>query len=326
MRSKRLILIGTGNIGSRHLQALRAVKIPLEIFIVDPSEKSLELARGRYESMPKGRLTHEISYLKEVPHNNNPIDLAVVATCSNIRADVVRKLLKKSKVRYLILEKLLFDRKADYDSIGELLKKSGTKTWVNCPMRMMPSYCYVQSDFLGRKLSYSATWSGYGLITSAIHYLDHMVFLSGSDDFVVDTNGIDKVPVKSKRKGFLDLTGVLRVLFKNGSTGVLACYKKENVPILVQFCCDQTRCIVRETESKSWVSKGDDNWKWKEVEAPIPFQSQLTTELTESLLSEGTCQLTSYEQSVKIHLQLLEPVQRFLNKNSKKKYNYYPFT
>ncbi|OGN02451.1 MAG: hypothetical protein A2655_01850 [Candidatus Yanofskybacteria bacterium RIFCSPHIGHO2_01_FULL_43_42] len=324
--TKKVIIIGAGNIGSRHLQALRAVKISLEIIVVDPAQNSLNLSKERYQTMPRGKHEHKISFFTEIPDNLKSVDLGIIATCSDTRAEITRKLLAKTKVRHLVLEKLLFNKKKDYKSIGLLLKKNKVKTWVNCPMRMMPLYKNIQPELKKTKIAYYATWAGFGLITSAIHYLDHMVFMTGSDDFTVNTDGIDSKPIPSKRKGFLELSGTLQILFKNGSVGNLACFINANLPILIQFHCEKLRCIARETEAKAWISRAGEDWKWKEIDAQIPFQSQLTTGLAEDILSRGECGLVGYEQSAKTHLQLLEPVFNFLNKNSSKKYDYYPFT
>ena len=325
-KSFKVLLVGAGNVGSRHLQALKAVKIPLKIFVVEPSAKSIRLAKERYDSAPAGKFFHEVAYRKEIPDGNDLVDLAIIATCSDIRAEVIRKLFKKSKVRFLILEKLLFDKREDYDSIGKLIKQSVTRTWVNCPMRMMPSFNHLQKEFLGKRIFYNTTLSNDGLITNAIHYLDHMVFLTGSDDFTINTDGLDKQTVSSKRNRFIEFTGALRVLFKNGSIGDLVCFRGGNVPILVQFYCDKVMCLIKETESKAWISKAVSGWKWNEIRAPLLFQSQLTTRLVDDILVEGVCQLPAYEQSKKIHLQLLEPLLKFLNEHSRKKYNSYPFT
>ena len=46
----------------------------------------------------------------------------------------------------------------------------------------------------------------------------------------------------------------------------------------------------------------------------------------EEILEKGNCNLPTFLQSQKIHLKLLESLLQFLNKNSKKKYDYYPFT
>ena len=60
--SKKVVIIGAGNIGSRHLQALKAVKIPLEIFVIDPSQASLDLSKERYKSMPEGKFSEEVNF------------------------------------------------------------------------------------------------------------------------------------------------------------------------------------------------------------------------------------------------------------------------
>ncbi|MBI2063455.1 MAG: Gfo/Idh/MocA family oxidoreductase, partial [Candidatus Yanofskybacteria bacterium] len=253
-KSFKILLVGAGNIGSRHLQALKAVKIPLKILVVDPSSKSLKLAEDRYDSAPTGKFSHEVAYHEEISKEDT-VDLAIITTCSDIRAEITRKLFKKTRVRFLVLEKLLFSKKNDYDSIGKLIKRTGTKTWVNCPMRMMPAFNSLQKEFSGRRILYNATLSGDGLITNAIHYLDHMVFLTGSDDFTINTDGLDRKTVPSKRSGFLEYTGTLRVLFKNGSVGNMICFRKGGVPILIQFYCDQAMSVVKEKESKAWVSR-----------------------------------------------------------------------
>lgn len=326
MDSKKIIIVGAGNVGSRHLQALKAVNIPLEITVVDPLRASLNLSKERYGSMPSGKISQEIKYFSEIPKNIGQIDLGIIATCADVRADMIRKLLYTAEVRYLVLEKLLFTKKSDYHSIGKLLKDKKIKTWVNCPRRMMPFYNNLRSEFFGKTIFYNAAWSGSDLATNAVHFLDHMVFLIGSDNFIIDTDGLDKNINYKKRKGFLDFAGILRVLFKNGSVGNFVCLNDGNVPSFVELQSNQARYLVRETESKAWVSVARNNWQWNEVVALIPFQSRLTTKLAEEILTKGVCQLPMYEQSAKIHLQLLGPLRKFLNKNSKKKYREYPFT
>ncbi len=321
-----VFIIGAGNIGSRHLQALKAVKIPLEIIVVDPAQGSLDLSKERYKAMPKGKYEHRISFFTEIPNNLEPVDLGIIATCSDVRAEMVRNLLKKTKVKHLVLEKLLFTKKSDYRSIGLLLKKNKVKTWVNCPMRMMPFYHDIQTEFSNQIIFYNAIWSGSNMATSAIHYLDHMVFMTDCDDFIINTDGLEKKPVSSKRMDFLDFAGTLQVLFKNGSVGDFVCLSNGNIPSMVQFHCNQIRCLVKETESIAWISRAQNNWSWEEIKAPILFQSELTTKLAEDILTKGKCQLTGYDQSAKTHLQLLEPVLKFLNEHSKKKYKEYPFT
>ena len=45
-----ICIIGAGQLGSRHLQALKMVLQPLLITVVDPSSESLKMAEERYQA------------------------------------------------------------------------------------------------------------------------------------------------------------------------------------------------------------------------------------------------------------------------------------
>lgn len=321
-----IYIIGAGQIGSRHLQALKTVNFLLSIKAIDPNPISLKTAKERYESMPKGKFQHKIEYITEIPKNKKLVNLAIIATNSDIRAGVIKKLLTSSKVKNLVLEKILFNKKSDYEAIRKLLRKTKTKAWVNCSMRMMPAYQNIQQYFQNKRISYIVTGSKFGLITNAIHYLDHVAYLSGTTEFQINTASLDSRPIPSKRKGFLELNGTLTANFKNGSNLSLTCYPEGDAPIIVEIHSDNTQYIGRESEGKAWLARADNNWQWEELETPISFQSQLTTTMAKKILTTGKCDLVIYDESIKIHLNMLEPLLYFLNKNSNKKHNYYPFT
>ena len=204
-KAKPIIIIGAGQIGSRHLQALRAVKFPLEIYVVDKSKESLRIAKERYDSMPEGKIHHPIEYLQSLP-SNKYYEIAIIATSSGPRAVLTRELLSKARVKYLILEKLLFAKKNDYESIGRLLKSKKVKTWVNCPMRMMPFYKNLKKEFGNQNITYVLHGNQSGMATDMIHHLDYVAYLTGSKDFLLDTHLLDKKTKKSKRKGYLEIT------------------------------------------------------------------------------------------------------------------------
>lgn len=323
---KKVFIIGAGQIGSRHLQALKAVKMPLEILVIDPTAVSLEMAKSRYESATAGKFAHSINFVTRFPEVAGAVDLAIIATSSDNRADAVRRLFKSAKVKNLVLEKLLFQKPVDYEDMAKLLKKAEIKVWVNCCMRMMVPYRAIKNSFTGKQIYYTISGSLFGLITNAIHYIDHMVYLTGSTDFKVVTDFLDSRIIPSKRKGFLELTGTLLVQFKNGSEGAFTCYRSGDAPVVVQIYSKDARYLGKESEGKAWFAESKRSWKWREIDAPIPFQSQMTTELVESILEIGKCLLPAYEESAKIHLKLLEPLRLFLNKHSGKKYDHYPFT
>jgi predicted dehydrogenase len=237
----------------------------------------------------------------------------------------VRSLLAATRVRMLVLEKLLFDRREDYASIGELLRASGTRAWVNCTMRMVPAYERIRED-LGRGfVHYRVTGGNYGLVTNAIHYLDHMVHLTGSESFTVDTSALDREPVTSKRAGFLEVTGTLVARFADGSRCEVTSLSRGSAPVVVEISSERARCIVRESEGRAWQSSEARRWTWEDVEAPIPFQSVLTTWLVNDLLARGDCALVPFATSVGTHLQLLDPLLAFVRERAPRTATY-PFT
>lgn len=324
---RNICIIGAGNIGSRHLQALKNIKIPLVVSVVDPSTDSLNLARERYESFPNPvNSNHKLDFYQKIEVLPNRIDLAIIATNSDVRRRVCEKLLKHSSVKFMILEKLLFQKKQDYIFVQKLLKSKKCKAFVNCSMRTMPFYFKLKGQIKNLPINYFVTGSQFGLITNAIHYIDHMVFLTGCSDFTVDTNSLDSTPIETKRKGFLELNGTLTVTFKDGSFGSFSCFSKGDAPIVVEITSPDFRCISKEGEKTAYVATTRKKWVWEEVDADIPYQSQMTDKIVQDLLNKGRCQLVSFDESAKIHLTLLESLLKFLNKHSRKLLSVYPFT
>lgn len=327
MNKKNIIIMGAGQIGSRHLQALKKVKIPLNILVIDSSTESLKLAKARFREVNSINNVHSVGYYEVLPENCPKIDLAIVATSSDHRREVIEKLLKSIEVKYFVLEKLLFNKKEDYKKIKRELVKFNCKAWVNCSMRTMPFYSNLKSSIGTNFIQYQVVGSNLGLATAAIHYIDQIAYLTDCYDFKVDVGGLENI-IESKRKGFLEVTGSLMVRFGNGSYGCFTSYFRGNAPVVITISSEKFNCIIKESNNKAWVSDEGTNWEWSEVRAEILPQSVMTTELVERILSEGACILPTYEQSMSLHIPLLDGLLKFVNKHKSPidKLDYYPFT
>lgn len=321
---KNVCIIGAGNIGSRHLQALKKVSSLLNIIVIDQSSESLKTAGERYNQV-ESKLKHQIVFASDMESLPKKIDLAIIATGSKVRRKVLENLLSNTAVKYLILEKILFSKFTDYEEMGKLLNKKVDKTWVNFSMRTQSFYFNLKEKIKGNVQMF-VSGSDYGLVTNSIHFIDYIAYLTDCDEFVVDMTGVKPKPIKSKREGYLELSGTLNFNFKNGSFGSFTYYPEGSSPYLIQIMSQDLRCISKESEGKAYVSREKDNWKWEEVETKIPYQSEMTNKVVEQILKTGDCPLADYKNAAKLHLQLLESLQKFLNKNSKIKYKSYPFT
>lgn len=320
----KIKIIGAGQLGSRHLQAMKGVEQLLDIQVIDPSENSLRVAKERYEAVSGGQ-EHRVSFCTEIGRAEGGTDIAIIATNSDVRRKAIESLLDASETRLLVLEKLLFRQREDYAAMESRLNKAGVKVWVNCPMRVMPIYEKIRADFKDSPLSYRVTGSQFGLVTNAIHYIDHVAHLSGCEEFEIDVIGLDRVPIPSKRAGFLEVNGTLIARFADGSRCEVTCYPSGSAPVIVEIFNQMHRYFVRESEGKFWHAGEEGNWAWEEQAAPIPYQSQLTTAVIESLLATGDCGLTPYAISSRIHQQLLDPLAQFVREQFPETAGY-PFT
>ena len=66
MEIRKILLIGCGEIGSRHLQALAKIEFPVKIWIVDPNLNSLKVGKKRFNEMLKSGAIQEVKNFKKL--------------------------------------------------------------------------------------------------------------------------------------------------------------------------------------------------------------------------------------------------------------------
>ncbi len=307
----KVCLIGAGKLGARHLQAMKGFKEPHDIFVVEPMEASREEAKKIYEDT-QGQDNRVLfaSGIEDVANQTTMLDVAVVATSSAPRRAVIEELLARLDVKYMILEKVLFQKIKDIDEVGILLKNNGVKAWVNCPRRYFGIYDEIKRDLQeAEEFQVSVSGSKWGLGCNGIHFLDLIAFLADIPNGHVDISGLDSDIIESKRKGFYEITGRLSGNFGRCTDFSITSYKSGDIPNSVIITSDVSKYIVME-----WASKVIEITKEKgtcEKSITIPFQSQLTNAQIEDILYSGECKITSYDESAMIHKALMEPLSSF---------------
>ena len=118
------------------MQGALKSKKKLLITVFDPSLQSLKVSSIRANETTFGNLETTVNYTSDFPKDNN-FDLCIISTSSDVRASVTTNLLNRCKVRFIIFEKILFQKEIDFEIISELLKKNRVKAWVNCPRRTL---------------------------------------------------------------------------------------------------------------------------------------------------------------------------------------------
>ena len=323
----KIALIGVGQIGSRHLQALAQTKIPIFVEVVSRSLQSLVKAKERFDKIQNTGFFKSVKYFQTIKSLSNSIDIAIITTNADVRKKVVEELIQYKKTRFLILEKVVFQSIQDFEDIIELLKINQVKAWVNCPRRMYKFYQEVQKHIgNGEQIIYNIRGGNWGMGCNSIHFIDLISFISGETDFSITSSDLDTEILTSKREGFLEFTGAIHGISSNGSKFSLISYKEPNAPCVIKISGDTSRYIIFESDGKAIQAHKSKSWEDEEVQFQVPFQSQLTHLAVSKILGTGQCDLTPLELSLRFHKPLLEAFTQHLEHVMKRRYERCPIT
>lgn len=308
----RLAIIGAGQLGSRHLQGLSQLALDCEIDVIDPSPTSLEVARQRIEEMPTNKAVRCVRYHAAIDSLPNDLDFAVIATSSDVRLGVLESLLRQARVRFLLLEKVLFQRFGDYAKAQDLLRRNGVKAWVNCPRRAYSIYLQIREFFKDEKLLSAQVIGGdWGLGCNGIHFIDLFAMLTGERLDSLNTDGLDRQLLSSKRKGFIEFTGTLRGSYKSGTIIEITSLLGSSARLLIMLRSEQRTCILDEAAGCALFLDRSKGTSWERKEFRAPFLSELITEIANQILETETCPLTEFEKSVEYHLLFIKSMGDF---------------
>ncbi len=311
MNKLKLLIIGAGRIGSRHLQSLAKIRISSDIFIIDPLPNRLKDAKERYNEVSSGTQNshcHTLHFSTDYNHLPPEIDVAIIATTSNHRLEAIRSLLAKTHPKSIILEKIVFQNPHDFIVAQKMFEKTKCSVWVNCPRRYWNGYQRIKDEFTTSpekpRMMY-ISGSKWGLCCNSIHFLDLFSFITGNSNFILYSDQLDKKIIPAERAGYIEMSGILyghdscsrQVIFKE--------YNQGNMPLHVYFENADIRCYVDEHQGIIRISKSATNWVWEKTELQLLFQSELTHLYVNQIMETGACTLPTFEESGKIHASLL---------------------
>ncbi|HLO78458.1 MAG TPA: Gfo/Idh/MocA family oxidoreductase [Magnetospirillum sp.] len=302
-----VLIVGGGGIGSRHLQAIAASNKPLSITVVDPAEASREVARQRFHEITAGA-EHKLSLTATLDDAPREIDVCIVATPAHVRRAVVEQLIAHAKVRYLILEKILFQTRGDYAAVARLLAEAGTKAWVNTPRRLWPQYGVMRDQIAGNGPVALHVVSGRrtALGTNSIHFLDTLDFLAGGDrQWTLRGDRLGRLEGGSRHTHAVEFQGCLYGFSDKGDVFSFTLHD-DNTTHVLDISAKGYRWLVREAQSTALVASEAEGWAWREAEFPLVFQSRITGDVVADLLGKGDCALPTLAQSSSLHLAVLD--------------------
>jgi len=312
---KKIAIIGAGQLGSRHLQGLKTSNNELAIYVMDMSNDSLRLAEERYNQVSDNGYCKEVYFVTSIDSLPQDLDVAIIATGSIPRAMLTKALLDHSNVKYLVLEKILFPRLAEYEEIQEVIKNKNVKAWVNCPRRLFAYYQKLH-NMIDTPFEMTVDGSNWGLCCNSIHLLDIFLYLANESEYSV-THDVTSLE-ESKRKGYIEMMGSFYFTTPKGCKLNLHCSKDEK--IYGGWIKSDKYDIVIDKKNMKLIVNG--------AEEPILSypNSQLTGKVVDQLLLNGNCGLTRFEDSCKYHKPIIEAILKEYNKLTGNKGDLCPIT
>jgi hypothetical protein len=213
------------------------------------------------------------------------------------------------------LEKVLFQRRSDLRAVADVIDARSIPTWVNCTRRAWPGYRELRSRIHGQGPIHMTVNGGeWGLACNGIHYVDIFCGLSRESISSIDASALELPAIASKRPGYIEFLGTLKITGERGSTLTLNAMRSAVVlPIDLALSLPDAGLSMDIDEASKCLRihhlpTGD--------KQSLPFTmiqtSQLTDQYRAILQDQGEVFLTPYAESAAQHDWLLAVFQKAL--------------
>lgn len=306
----KILVVGCGQLGSRYLQGINNLNFKCDIIVIDNSDHSILKAQEIWKNIVKNKNFHKILWKKQIPKYLSKIDLAIIATSSFERGKLIYNISKKVKVRYWIIEKIV----AQCTKELKLIKKSTLKAkaaFINTPRRTMKWYKTLKLT-LNKKNPFLIEKKGklWNLASNAIHFIDLVSWMTNEKLVNVDTSQLSKKWIKSKRKGYFEISGKLKLSFSGGTILQLNSSTSNQKDTLTIKSFTGEKWKIYENTGNAILNNGNI------LNGRVEFQSQMTKPLLENLLINGDCELPTIIDSFDQHKIFIETMLNHWNKSN----------
>ena len=324
---KKILIIGCGQMGSRHLQSLLAMDLDLEINVIEPQELSIKIAKERVKEVNKGKGIKNIKWFCSKNDFNGESDLAIIATTAENRKEHIFFALDK-EVRFLLVEKMVAQSTYDYQEIMNALKIHNAKAWVNCTRRYFPAYQHIK-NITKEQLPVSIIVQGgnHGLGSNAIHFIDLLCYLCNEDQSIKLTAQLDKQLFESRHaSSIVEFSGIINAYASDGSHASISFLPHSKAGCDVLILEKQSRYRIFEGEEIAFSAHEKENWHLSEYLFQSVYTSKLTGKIVSEIFETYNCLLPEVGNLFHIHQSLFNIFNEHIANNSDKKFDYCPIT
>jgi len=324
---KEIVLVGAGNIGSRHLQAITQLPFDVSVNVVEPNRDAQKIANARLNEISFDKTKHHINWYKSLDKIPSNSDLVVVATNSKGRVNLINQLLELGHSRFLI-EKMVCQSETEYENLLSKFRQFNSKGWVNANRRYFQSYQKIKDLFQDSKLIHLSVYLGdSGLGTASIHYLD--LFSWFIDNYDIKLSGkylLNKIFPNKRGSDYKEFAGTLIGSGQNGSVLTITTSFNPSNPhtSVVEIYGDTRHFFINETKEQLDIIHGESNDK--DLKFEFQHASSTTTMAIQDIIENDYCLLPDLDQSYYAHKELFRVFNEHIYNLSKKEVKLCPIT
>ena len=221
-------------------------------------------------------------------------ELLIVSVDAANRLAALTSVLEHCRPKAILLEKILFNKFEEFETVQAILDDLGVPCWVNCSRNVWPGYQTLKKTLGGNAVSsYTVSGSDWGLGCNAIHFIAALEYLIGEKVTELSMDKDTAAIRESKRAGYKEVTGTLRGKTASGTTISLSSLPTEGQAIFVNIETGDDRYEIM--EGKTIALNGG-----TETPFPLLYTSQLTVPIID-ILKNGHSTLPVYTDSVHQH-------------------------
>lgn len=310
-RTWRALIIGSGDIGTRHLQAL-AGATNAAIEVVDPRPEALQLGRSRWADVARPGQAPRVAWLSALEQATPGGDLCIVATQAAQRPELVRAAVERLGYRAFLLEKIVAPSVDAYQALLRYAEEHQVSAWVNCQTRCHPFFQAVKQRLdPAEPLVCTVLGGNQGLATNGVHAADLFAYLDGAERIMPAGARIDPILHPSKRGAELfDVSGTLEGVTQKGSRLTISFAPQLPQPAVFSIATSSYRCVMDPVAQWAAESHAGDGWAWKTI-TPIEDLrvSRLTADFAADIVAIGQCRLPTLRQAFIAHEYVLGQLQ-----------------
>lgn len=210
----KIIIIGVGNIGRRHLQAVSKLTSIESILCFDIHKAPVNyIPSFCRENNIRTDIFRIMSDYDEVLTNISRCDIVIIATTAKGRFTILKDVINRHPLA-ILSEKPLCQNLQEYKSVLRLSKKENIPIYINFLRHRFDFYERIEKILRHSKIKCFNAFFWGGMACTGIHIIELMTWLLHAKTYKIIHSAKERV-YRTKRKGYFDFSGEMSLILDN---------------------------------------------------------------------------------------------------------------